>query len=147
MFYIKLEGKTPIGHPVIDDNLKNILEVSVLTDALLKEQGYVPYENSVNREEFVHVTSTTEYFLDVDGVVRNKLDVTPYTQEELLDALIRKPRSYMLATSDWTQSPDSPLSPEKKQEWTDYRAELRALTTEYPTAQKPEDIVWPVVPE
>ena len=37
-------------------------------------------------------------------------------------------RNRKLKNSDWTQSPDSPLSEEKKKEWATYRQALRDLT-------------------
>ncbi len=37
-------------------------------------------------------------------------------------------RNKKLAKCDWTQSPDSPLSEEKKKEWATYRQKLRDLT-------------------
>ena len=37
-------------------------------------------------------------------------------------------RNKKLAKCDWTQAPDSPLSDEKKKEWSTYRQKLRDLT-------------------
>jgi hypothetical protein len=39
--------------------------------------------------------------------------------------LYKQGRLELLAKSDWTQLPDSPLSPELKQAWADYRQALR----------------------
>jgi hypothetical protein len=40
---------------------------------------------------------------------------------------VRNQRDQLLAQSDWTQMPDSPLSPEVKAAWAQYRQELRDL--------------------
>lgn len=147
MFYIKLENNSPVNHPMTGDNLKNILDAAVITEDLLKYHGYARFEQTTVPTEFVYVTRKAEYFLDTDGVVRDKVEVTPFTQKEIIDVLIRKPRSFMLAACDWTQSADSPLSPEKKQEWAEYRAALRDLTNKYPTVQSAQEIEWPAIPE
>tara|TARA_B100001059_G_scaffold222750_1_gene247001 strand:+ start:739 stop:1023 length:285 start_codon:yes stop_codon:yes gene_type:complete len=41
----------------------------------------------------------------------------------------RNTRNQLLADSDWTQMPDSPLSSDKKTEWATYRTALRDLPT------------------
>lgn len=54
---------------------------------------------------------------------------------------IKKQRNKLLAQSDWTQVPDSPLSAEKKQQWAAYRQALRDLPAQginAPWPQRPE---------
>jgi hypothetical protein len=63
--------------------------------------------------------------------------------EPLLWEDIRKQRNKLLLESDWTQLSDSPLSPEKKTEWSVYRQELRDITSQ----PDPNNIVWPTKPE
>lgn len=66
---------------------------------------------------------------------------------ELIDAIpppltveqIRARRDALLAASDWTQLPDSPLSKSKKSEWASYRQALRDM-------MKSVDVEWPVAP-
>ena len=53
---------------------------------------------------------------------------------------VRPDRNAMLASTDWTQLPDSPLSDEKKQLWKQYRQALRDM----PAAS---DTIWPERPE
>ena len=55
----------------------------------------------------------------------------------------RTERNALLASSDWTQSPDSPLDDEAKAEWAVYREELRDL----PESADPADPTWPEAPE
>lgn len=56
---------------------------------------------------------------------------------------VRAKRDFLLAESDWTQMPDSPLSSEEKFLWSDYRQLLRNLPQQF---AKPEDVVWPEAP-
>jgi hypothetical protein len=147
MLYIKIDDDNNIvNHPVLEDNLKDVLEVSHLDDDILKNAGYVRFERAIDSESGVTIHST-DYFMDTDGIVRNKATVREFTHEEKLDKYIRNRRSYLLVASDWTQSADSPLSAEKKQEWANYRQALRDLTNDYPTIDTQDSIVWPIEPE
>ena len=49
-------------------------------------------------------------------------------------------RQNILTKTDWTQLPDSGLSPTKKLQWKTYRQRIRDLTK---TFNKPENVVWP----
>lgn len=62
---------------------------------------------------------------------------TVFTQD-----MIREARNVLLKNSDWTQVPDSPLSPEKKQQWAEYRQALRDL----PETADVNNIAWPQQP-
>ena len=55
-----------------------------------------------------------------------------YTVESL-----RSERDKLLAASDWTQLPDSPLSDSKKAEWVTYRQQLRDLPANTPDPSSP----------
>jgi len=59
---------------------------------------------------------------------------------------IRNKRFYMLAASDWTQVPDSPISTEKKAEWATYRQQLRDLPANYTDDDDFADVVFPTPP-
>ena len=59
---------------------------------------------------------------------------------------IRNKRFYMLAASDWTQVPDSPISTEKKAEWATYRQQLRDLPANYTDDDDFSDVVFPTPP-
>jgi nitrous oxide reductase accessory protein NosL len=58
---------------------------------------------------------------------------------------IRVYRDALLASSDWTQAADSPLSDDKKAEWATYRQELRDITSIEDLAGV-HDTRWPVTP-
>lgn len=55
---------------------------------------------------------------------------------------IRIHRNALLAECDYTQIPDSPLSPSEKAEWAAYRAELREITE----GPDPNNVEWPEKP-
>lgn len=57
----------------------------------------------------------------------------------------REKRNKLLADSDWTQMPDSPLTDEAKTSWATHRTALRDLTahTNWPNL---EDSDWPTEP-
>lgn len=57
-------------------------------------------------------------------------------------AQFREERDALLASSDWTQSPDSPLTDAKKAEWATYRQQLRDL----PSTADPSNPTWPSKP-
>ena len=57
---------------------------------------------------------------------------------------LRARRNSLLFKSDWTQSPDSPLTDEAKATWATYREELRDLPE---SVEDPANPTWPEVPE
>lgn len=67
--------------------------------------------------------------------------------EQIIDPMrdIRLDRNTLLAKSDWTQMPDSPLSQEQRQAWAEYRQALRDL----PNAGNfsVDAVQWPQSPE
>lgn len=56
---------------------------------------------------------------------------------------LRYTRTLKLAECDWTQANDSPLTPEKKAEWAQYRQALRDLPS---VTSDPENVTWPTPP-
>lgn len=68
--------------------------------------------------------------------------VVPLTNEQL-ESQARIERNNLLAQSDWTQLPDTPLSEAQKTAWSNYRQALRDLP-EQPGF--PITIAWPDAP-
>jgi hypothetical protein len=72
------------------------------------------------------------------------IDPNQITEEEQTEnhlAALRVERNDLLAKSDWTQSPDSPVTSEAKSEWSVYRQELRDLPE---NVEDPANPIWPV---
>jgi len=57
---------------------------------------------------------------------------------------LRVRRNALLAETDWTVLPDSPIS--NKTAWQNYRTELRDLTNGLTTVEQIEAVTWPTKP-
>ena len=101
---------------------------------------------------------TTIYKINENGVLR---DMTPEEKAEkqasdnawenggaLENALnnLRAERNSLLANSDWTDLPNSPLTDEKKSEWQTYRTNLRDITNGLTTVEQVEAVEFPTKP-
>jgi hypothetical protein len=83
-----------------------------------------------------HLTPITEE--EADALRRPP----PLTAEELA-AAARAKRDALLAASDWTQLPDSPLAGEVRTAWATYRQALRDISDQQGF---PQEIDWPETP-
>ena len=63
---------------------------------------------------------------------------------DLAKSFVLPKRMYILLNSDWTQLPNCPLTPEKQQEWAQYRQQIRDITTQ---SGYPFNVDWPVQPQ
>ena len=59
---------------------------------------------------------------------------------------LRQKRNALIASSDWTVLPDSPLSAELKTAWLEYRQDLRDITEGVNTEAKVKAVVFPDKP-
>ena len=59
----------------------------------------------------------------------------PDITDAMKQTFMRNKRNALLAESDWTQMPDSPLSETKRNEWATYRQQLR----DFPASWTPAD--------
>jgi len=57
---------------------------------------------------------------------------------------LRIKRNQLLAETDWTVLPDSPVA--DKTAWQNYRTELRNLTNELTTVEQVNAVTWPTKP-
>jgi hypothetical protein len=111
--------------------------------------GLVPPANDI---------SLSTHFLLPDNVPiygvaaqrNNEGDIELYQDMELTSKvfeinykILRSERNIKITACDWTQGNDSPLSPEKKDEWVAYRQFLRDLPI---TVTDPTDVTWPTPP-
>lgn len=65
---------------------------------------------------------------------------------ELFMSRLRWERDRILASCDWTQMPDSPLTSEQKTNWSTYRQALRDFPATITTQTTLEELVWPTQP-
>jgi len=133
--------------------MENFIAVVKSTDGKLdKYQDFAVEADAVNHVEtyggFVAPDpgGQTNYWI-VDEVAKT---VTNNQDQADADALasswvtLRAERNALLASSDWTQGNDSPLTNENKADWASYRQELRDLPA---TTSDPADPTWPEAPE
>lgn len=144
--YIKIdESGNPVGHPILEENLIDHLEIRNLTLEKAKAAGFIQFEPVVlgAAEE---QTGDPVYTVGDDGIARPSYPSRTLTQEERVNKFIRDPRGFLLARTDWAVLPDSPLDAATKTAYETYRQELRDLTSTYPDPASPDDIVWPQEP-
>ena len=87
-------------------------------------------------EEYPEKAADIKYYYDL---ITSQFKI----RDDFLLANIRKQRNVLLTKSDWTTFTDSPLTSEKKHDWTTYRQALR----DFPETCDPENPVWPTAPE
>ena len=63
-----------------------------------------------------------------------------------LIGLLKRKRNHLLAVSDWTQFPDSPLSDTQKSAWATYRQTLRDIPADNADVTSIDDVTWPTPP-
>ena len=96
--------------------------------------GYLEiFRENFNRHLDKYYDASTDTFSGLTDAEQDALDL----QE------LRFLRDKLLAQSDWTQVPDSPLTDAKKQEWATYRQALRDLPSTTTDFANP---VWPSQP-
>lgn len=102
-------------------------------------------ENSVILIDGV-LTARPSKFHTYDAETNTLVDGTD--AEKTADVLqeVRELRTSYLASSDWTQMTDAPLTETQKTEWRTYRQALRDLPQTYSSATDKSDIVWPTKP-
>jgi hypothetical protein len=61
---------------------------------------------------------------------------------------VRMQRNQLLAVTDWTQLPNSPLTDAKKAEWATYRQQLRDIMDSYTDSESNtvDTVSWPTPP-
>ena len=94
----------------------------------------------------LHTYESVEY---AEGYEKPPKEEFEAKLQELIDAQplkeLRTKRNTLLAKTDYVATIDYPHpTPEKKQEWLDYRQALRDLPS---TTEDPANPVWPVPPE
>ena len=133
-------------HAKLPTAWKNLSYPNSLSDLELSDMswsgngGYAfyPYiEVTPDSNEFYRLSAVVDV-VDVEAkTVTGTRTAEPISDEDAW-AIVRAMRNNELTATDWTQLPDSPLTPEKKAEWAVYRQALRDVTTQ----ENPREIVW-----
>ena len=82
----------------------------------------------------------------VDGAIVSKPEPTEAEKTEAVLDFLRHRRDMSLASSDWTQTADSPLTAEQRSEWQMYRQALRDLPADYSYVNSLEQVTFPEIP-
>jgi hypothetical protein len=155
MLYIKIEDNQPVGFPITEDTLRQIMSnVSLPYDINLEELlnlGYAPYEKVLPPEtqRFEKVVELTPTF-DGSKATQN-LQVEEMSDQEK-EALIaeqledsRSKQKELLAATDWTELPS--VRAKNTEEWaTRYDVYRTALRDADKQEQWPFDVIWPNEP-
>jgi hypothetical protein len=142
------DGVVKESNRVLPRNWKNISNFYLLDQETLKSYGWFPYrfepasipENGISDGSYYEITE--EEVVEIQ-TYRIKTDLEIEIELDGMWSFIRERRTVKLKECDWTQLSDSPLTPEKKEEWQIYRQALRDITLQ----PNPFNIVWPDEPE
>jgi hypothetical protein len=141
------DGKIIKGPVLLPKVWNNISNFNLLDEVTLISYGWLPHTFiETAKEGQIIEGSTFEVF--PDKIIETQIS-RDLTQEELQERInfnwkiFRAIRNYALKVSDWTQIPDSPLSPANKQLWATYRQQLRDITVNKDT---PDGLVLPADP-
>lgn len=148
--YVQIdEDGEPISFPILPNNIRDIMGTWDFTEDELRARGFATLING----DPPHITdgqdcAAGEIIKNEDGSPEQLWVITDISLEEKLDRWVRRRRVNMLVQSDWTQSPDSPLSSEEKAAWATYRQALRDMTTsqDFEQITSSTEIVWPNPP-
>jgi hypothetical protein len=153
--FIQIQDGAPIGHAVVEDNLKALFPSavfpSIYTPEFAAQLGYGMYEWTQIPEvqypnKLVEFTPTKRE----NGIYYQTWGIEQMTAAEQAEATASKVeeqrmvRNMRLMQSDWTQLSDVSLSAEKKAQWNAHRQALRDVPTQ---VGFPWDIQWPTQPE
>lgn len=135
---IKLENNKPIGHPIVENNFKqlftNISFPQYLTPESVEGTGFGMYEFSqVPAAEKYQKVIEVDPIKDEQGFWRQTWSIVDMNDEEKAVEDERKAnevrvqRDFLLMQCDWTQLDDAPITNAKKLEWATYRQALRDI--------------------
>lgn len=141
------DGVVKESNRVLPRNWKNISNFYLLDQETLKSYGWFPYrfepasipENGISDGSYYEITE--EEVVEIQ-MYRIKTELEIEIELDSMWSFIRERRTIKLKECDWTQLSDSPLTPEKKEEWQIYRQSLRDITLQ----SDPYNIVWPEEP-
>jgi len=137
--YVKVNKDGTVVYPytiqMFRDSFSDLSFPPEIGNSVLSEYGIYPVAPVLPPENH-----TKNYFEDgvenVDGRWVSKWREEDASTEEVEERVqlqlyaIRRKRNALLAESDWTQLPDSPLENTDRNAWADYRQTLRDITNQ-----------------
>lgn len=149
--YIRINEDNSVTYPytiqMFRDSFESLSFPPEIGNAVLSEYGVYPVAMLAAPKDH-----TKNYFPDgvenIDGRWVSKWREEDASEEEVSErtrvqlGLVRVKRNELLAKSDWTQLPDSPLDNTARNVWADYRQSLRDITENV----DPFSIVFPDEP-
>lgn len=148
MDYIQVENGEVKGYPQsLPQNWADVSNFYLLEDEQVRKYGWYPVRFVPATKTENDVVTGQSFVIEGNEVVQYE-QIRPKTESEIQEELnskwenIRVMRNSLLLESDWTQLTDSPLSSEKKTEWSSYRQQLRDVTSQ----PDPKNIIWPTKP-
>ena len=147
------ENGDPIDYTYITcDNMYYIMDSTWdFTEEETRAKGFAPVKNSkrdyVNGDELIEI-NPGEIVKNEDGSFTQLWTEEEIDPDEKRARWFELRRSALLLHTDWTQTIDSPLSDELKEEYRVYRQKLRdlAATTDFASLKSSDDIDWPLLP-
>lgn len=145
--YVK-NGVIENGPTNIPKNWENISNFNTLGQQELLSHGWYPYRFVAANVPPNSVITPPTFSIEQNEVVEYQ-NYRAKTQQEIDEDVkrvwesVRRKRKNLLEESDWTQITDSPLSQQKKLEWSTYRQQLRDLPGNF---TNPNEVVWPIPP-
>jgi hypothetical protein len=154
--FIKIENNSPIGYPILENNLRAILTdrslpLEIKTSDII-DKGFAVYK-SISKPETGDFEVAEEDSFSFDGtIVTQKWKVRPMTSEEKTEFTEFKKMEVLsnvqleLVQSDWTELPSNQQrkTEEWKIEWAEYRQKLREVKDQ---SGFPFQVDWPKKPE
>jgi hypothetical protein len=110
--------------------------------------GWIEYKDGRRNQAITNLDDFADA-LEIYHVTRNYIEAEQATAAQALQDYmngfdyIRDLRNQKLTESDWTQMLDSPLTPEQRTAWAEYRQDLRDVPQSF---EDPADVVWPEKP-
>lgn len=126
--YDKLVIKDGEGYTV--DNL-DYLDSNINAIQWYDDKGEIEYEDGSENTSITDITPYNQCLTDWDTAkakYEEQIKEAVYTESDY-EVMFRQHRNFLLATTDWTQANDSPLTDAKKTEWKTYRQALRDMPT------------------
>lgn len=141
--YAKIKDDNIEKYPYSESDLKSENPGVSFPDeitAVLSQFGVIVVEPTTAPQETINTKVTEGTPINVDGAWQQTWIVEELTEEEQLQKyqkfadISKQERDELLAKSDWTMLPDSPLNDDERLAWKSYRQQLRDIEslTGYP---------------